>query len=510
MDNKLLLVKCITLLYRESQLPVKVENSADLVRTALETIKVSEIGIGIHTDRDTLISLKETAIEMCSSPQDHIYDLIDLLQRLKVNTGNDEKLYDALEQGMRDDLNESILKRTVTNIRKQILNHFKNQKIGEILNKASAEFKFNPDKIKNVDDFVRDMIAQLEPLAMSTAAKDPAVIDEVDIGDDKVMTEMFTKVSSVATSDRVYKTGWHGINRMLQGGFRPGEYWVLAGLQHKYKTGFSQSLFNQIAIYNKPLTQDPTKKPMMLLISFEDESVKRLQFMVQQLKYTETRAPVDIRDMSIEEMRGYIQTKLQVNGFHVRMLHVDPSMWGYRNLCHKVVELEAQGYNIEVLMVDYMFKMPTTGCVANGPIGSDFLDMMSRVRSFCIPRGILFLTPHQLSTECKILLRGNVTEDKLVKELVGKGYYEGSKRLDQVPDGILLIHLFNHNKESYLSIQRDRHRIPTICEEDDKYCLYKFPKGMPIPDDILGEDESLRKLSGFSSNASPDLFSLSI
>lgn len=46
---------------------------------------------------------------------------------------------------------------------------------------------------------------------------------------------------------------------MLQGGFRRGEFWLIPALQHKFKTGFSLSIFSQIALYNKPYLFDKNK-----------------------------------------------------------------------------------------------------------------------------------------------------------------------------------------------------------------------------------------------------------
>ena len=85
-------------------------------------------------------------------------------------------------------------------------------------------------------------------------------------------------------------------------------------------------------------------------------------------------------------------------------------------------------------------------------------------------------------------------EDQFVKEIAEKGYYSGCAQLDQECDLILNIHICKHNKETFLTIQRDKHRLPTILPEIDKYCIYKFPKGMPIPEDIEGEDQSMTKL----------------
>lgn len=508
MDNKLLLGKSATLLYRESQLADRSENSSELVRTVLENVQVSDIGIGINSDREVINALKTTILEMCSMPQDHVYDVTDLLQRFKINCGNDEKLYEAIKQGIVDEMSEASLKRSVVNIRRSINNHFREQKLNEVLHKASRTIKFEREKVKDVNQFITELMAQLEPLQINGNGKDPAVMGDLDIGNEQSMRDLFAEVKKLNTGVKLYKTGWQGFNRMTQGGLRPGETVVINALQHKYKTGFTLSLFKQLALYNRPHTEDPTKKPLLLRISFEDDLVSNLQFLYQNLKYNETMQPVDLENVTVDEMSAYVKEKLQVNGFHIKMLRVDPTQWTYRSVCNKIIELEAQGYNVEVLMLDYLMLLPTTGCINTGPGGTDMRDMLRRMRNFCASKKILFITPHQLSTEAKQLIRGGTPEDQFVKEIAEKGYFSGSKQLDQEMDLEIYIHLFKHNRETYFAVQRGKHRLPTIVNDDDKYYLMKFDKGVPLADDANGEDRSFPRLKAAPSNASEDLFKL--
>lgn len=500
MDNRLLLVKSLTLLFRESQLAIKTENSCDLIRTVLDDVRVSDVGIGINSDREIILALKNTVLEMCGNPVDHEYDVQELLQRFRLNVGEDDKLYDAICQGLDEDISESKLKRTIVNIRKSINNHFREQKINEILNKASYTFKYQRDKIKDVDQFVMEVVGQLEPLQMTNNDKDPAVLNDIDIGDEGSMNKAFHEVKNMRNTDGILKTGWEALNDMLQGGFRRGEMALIGALQHKYKTGFSLSIFKQIALYNVPFMLDSTKKPLLLRISFEDDIILNLQFLYQSLKYDETRVPVETDDISVEDMSAYVKQKLQVNGYHIKMMRVDPTQWSYKHICNKIIELEAQGYEIHLLMLDYLGMLPTVGCITTGPMGTDLRDMFRRVRNFCSHKKITTITPHQLSTEAKQLIRSGMPEDQFVKEIAEKGYYAGSKQLDQEFDIGLLLHIFKHNKETYMSVQRDKHRVPTIISDDKKYFLYKFPKTMPIPDDLPGENASFRKLPSGHSN----------
>lgn len=508
METKLLLCKAATLLYRESQLTDKTENSADLVRTVLESVQVSDIGIGINSDREVIMSLKTTILEMCGLPQDHVYEKTDILQRFRVNCGNDEKLYEAFKQGIEDEIQEASLKRSVINMRKGINAHFKEQTISKILTKASSDFKFGRDKIKSVDSYIADLIGQLEPLSMTVGGKDAAIIGDIDVGSEESLRTAFNNVQKMNSGQRVYKVGWPAINDMTQGGFRPSETWVIGGLQHKYKSGFNLSLFAQIALFNKPFNTDPNKKPLLLFISTEDSLDNSLQFLYQFLTYSETREFVDVNTVTIEEMVQCIRQRLQATGFHFKMIRVDPNGWTYKSICNKIIELEAQGYVIEAVDIDYLYKIPKTGC-ETGALGHDVMDQLSRMRSFFSSKGILFITPHQLSTGAKGILRaGVIPEQDFVKEITGRGFFEGTSALDRIYDGCLLIHLFKFNKETYFTVMLDKHRIPTVVDEDLKYCIFKFPKGMPIPYSPDGVNEAFTKMKAAPSNANDSLFQL--
>lgn len=508
MDHKILLAKSITLLYLESKIRDKIENSTELVRSVLENVQVSEIGVGLNTSRETILALKTTILEMCSNPLDHEYDRHVLIQRVKLNTENDEKLYEAIVHGLDDTLTEEQIKKMIGLIRGSIRHHFREEKIAEVLNKASYAFKYQREKIADTSKFLDDLELELAPLRATAEIKDPAIITEVDIGDDDHMHQLFGQVITTAEGGCVCPTEIPDLNDMLQGGFRVGLS-VIGALQHKYKTGFTLSIFSQIAQTSIPRNRDPNKKPLMLRISFEDDMTNNLQFLYQYLRFSETREPVSVRNVSKEEMGSYVKSKLQVNGYHIKMIRVDPSQWTYKSIFNKIMEYEAKGYVVEVLMLDYLHKIPKTGCLQSGPMGADICDLFNRVRNFCCAKDIIGITPHQLSTEAKQLIRNGVPEDQFVNEIAEKGFYEGTKQLDQIVDLEIYIHLFRHNGSWWLAVRRGKHRIPTILDDDaKKYFLLRFPKAMPIPAYRPGDEIGIRKLPSVASNVSEDLFNL--
>lgn len=515
MDNKLLLVKCVTLLYRQSLLATKGDDSVDLVRTAIESIKLPDIAVGINSDREILKDLRTTTLEMCENGPDHEYEKTELLQRLKMNTHSDSSLYDILVQGIEPEMSEASLKRTIVNIRKSLHNHFRDFKVGETLQKAFNSFHFHREKIKSVPTFISELCAQLEPFQITSGTKDAAVVSEIDIGDETQTAQVFENIKNQETGASLIKTGWQELNKMLQGGFRRGEEWMLGALQHNNKTGFSLSLFLQFALYNKPMMIDEKKKPLLLRISFEDDITTNMNFVykylktLDKLKAAHEAGKQDIAQSFDEEMEGleeivigettqaeiaaYVKEKLTVNGYEVKFMRVNPSEWTYMHICNKITELEAEGYEIHACMLDYLAMVPTTGCTV-GPAGTDLRDMYRRTRNFCSPRGILLFTPHQLSTDAKQLIRDQRTD--FLGEVANKGYLAGCKQLDQEIDGEMYIHIFKHKKRYYLGVQRGKHRGVPVLDDELKQFYLPFPKKGPIICDIWRNNVACRKLGG--------------
>lgn len=109
-------------------------------------------------------------------------------------------------------------------------------------------------------------------------------------------------------------------------------------------------------------------------------------------------------------------------------------------------------------------------------------------------RKILFITPHQLSTEAKMLKRQGV--ENFVQEIANKGYYDSCKTIDQEVDLEVYIDIVKINGRSYLTIQRGKHRKVGITPEADLFTVYRFEDVASIPDDIDGRDMSRKHAGG--------------
>ena len=79
----------------------------------------------------------------------------------------------------------------------------------------------------------------------------------------------------------------------------------------------------------------------------------------------------------------YIKDKLSINGYHIKMLRIDPTNWSFTQLFSKIIEYEAAGYEIHSAFIDYLSLIPTVGCINTGPGGTDLRDLFRRVRNYC-------------------------------------------------------------------------------------------------------------------------------
>lgn len=496
MDHKLLLTTGITLLYLESQLDTKSENSSNLVRRIILEAKLPEVSIGLDHSREILQALKNTAVWMCDQPLTAEYEAEDLLVRLKVDTKDDADLFQAFEKGIVSEVPQTKLKKLILTKKKQIHDHFRRVELGQIIRDISSTFMFRPDSIPDLGKFISEAMTKLEPFQVDAILRDPAIVSDVDFGNIESVAKAFENVKEMDMGFGVMKTGYQGLNRMLQGGFRRGEEWVIGALQHKYKTGMNLSIFDTIPLYNVPHMLDATKRPMILRITFEDTAEQNMRFIYEHLYENETGLKCTkehMKSMTAGDIAQYVITRLQATGYTLRVMYVDPTQWNYQNIINKCMEFEAEGFEIHCLFLDYLALINKKG-LAQGSIGDDIRDLFRRMKNFCTPRKILLITPHQLSSDAMGKIREGAVD--FVRDIAEKNYWDGCKRLSQEVDGELYIHIEKMNNRSFLTIMRGKHRGMPVMDEADKYLVLELHKIGGLRPDINGPDSSLKKVGG--------------
>src|SRR5437764_8182447 len=114
------------------------------------------------SERDIMISLKDTALMMCNDPTGHRYELVEMLQMLRMNLGDDTVTYEAMRDGLETELEEKTLQRTCTNLNKKLRDYFAYEKSQEILQNFAKKAKFEPERIGSWPKFYQQLQSELE------------------------------------------------------------------------------------------------------------------------------------------------------------------------------------------------------------------------------------------------------------------------------------------------------------------------------------------------------------
>ena len=496
MDSKYLLIRGISLLYVESLLASAVGSSGGLITEVIGFIEVPEVQLDVpDAERDELIGLINLCKYMANLPPEHKHVAQDIIQRVQLTVGGDENLMNSLKELLIKEYTDDDIRLISLSVRRELSEYVRERKAKAIILDMARKIKYKPNEIANVQQMVMDLRASLEVYESNSKEKDPAVISSSSLGNLQSVIDIFNQAKELNDEKGIMQTGIQGLNKMLQGGFRRGIEVVCGALQHNFKTGFSLTVFKQIALYNKPYMKDPTKKPLLLSISFEDHLHQNLEWLYRSLYENEYEQKADIKSTSAEEMAKYVIDRMGVNGYHVELIHVNPSNWTYRDIQDTILMYESMGYEIHFLRLDYLPMIQTTGCNENGPIGSAIRDLYRRIRNIASSKGITVYTPHQLSTEAKLLVRGGMEED-FVREIANRGYYDGCRTIDQEVDLELYIHIVEVDGRKWLCVQRGKHRgMSEDLTADEKYMVLPFYPIGSIRDDI-GKPNSARKRPG--------------
>lgn len=498
MDTKLLLVKCITILYLQGELTTVNNESANVtVNKVLELVKPADKSISTDFGHDIITSLRECLLWMSMNPLGFKYDIPTLKQRFLLITQEENYIYESLISMFIVDelLDEEIIKRMRFNMA-EINTALDKLEVTEVFKTYYKQTQFGSDTV-DWSTLIESVKASLEPYAElgrggATASSHPSIVNTIDFNDPASIGEALERSKDELSTKGVIKTPFKGINRLLgkHNGLRRGEYVVIPALQHNYKSGMVMDFFLGCALYNKPHMRDETKKPLNLRISFENTSQTDMENMYSRMMEMQTNERVDIATVDIETAAKYVNEKLTINGYHNKLYHIDPSDYTYMDLFNLIEELEADGYEIHLLTLDYLNMMSKKGC-NQGPHGEEIRDLFRRTRNFFSKRGITVVTPHQISTEAKTLLRNG--QSNFVQQIANKGYYDGCKRIDQEVDCEIYLHIVKVNGESYLTIQRGKHR-GVRTPMSDHYVVYLFDEISGLPFDVLVEDASRKSV----------------
>lgn len=496
MDNKLILVDLITLLYRDAERDGKGSDIPTFVRGVVDEIKANDAHIDVSSASDVIAALRTTVFWMLDHGTDVPFNREELLQRIRVNVAEETYLADTIEKSTVPLDDQKLIADSVARIEMKLRQEDAKKRLRETMKKLYTDVSFNAEGL-NWGTFVDTAISELEPYGamMTGRSVHEEMLTEIDLDNIESMAEALNRARDLNSSEGVLRLGQQGFNKMLGavGGIRRGDLVCLGALQHNYKSGALLHWPRMVAMYNKPYMMDETKKPLIIHITLENQAEDNAAIMCKWLKENETGVEYDIRDPEhnpVEEAQ-YIKEKLGVNGYHFKFFRFEGSNFNYSKLVALFRDLERE-YEIHLCSIDYLNLMSKEGCMG-GTDSAVIRDLFRRVRNYTNPRGIAVLTAHQLSSEAKQLKRQGV--ENFVKEVANKGYWADSKMIDQELDLEIIIDLARPGDgTTYFTAYRGKHRMPFITPESDLYTVYKFQEIGGLPDDLMGDSMALKKV----------------
>lgn len=538
MNNKQLLIKIFTLLYQETKQETVSELSRGLCARIIESIKLPEVTLGLDSERSILGNLIKTAKRVIENISEDGISVTELKQQFIIDCLDDSATRQALEAGLIEGLDDKERDIMIRSIRRELNNYLREESCRILLKEYHAKASFHAEEIPDMTAHIVELVGKLEPFITAKEQDDPALVARVILSDDTSDTsalEVYRDIKKTASGSRGYRTGFVHVNKMVAGVVDEGKLVTVSALNHNHKTGLTLALFRQFLMYNIPrpefiedegktleeleaeeqaivyspddwilyndpyvgkpvpvvalkdpfMGKTPKKKPLAIRISAEDEITDNMQKLFEDTYFNVEGKPAVAADFSDVEMASYVRKHLLRNGWHAHFERINPSEWTYRNIIQRVLDAEAEGYEVKIFMLDYLGMIPTKGC-ETGAIGHDLRDMFRRVRNAMSSRGILFITPHQLSSEAQRLER--LGGEDLVKKFRTGAYYAGSVQIAQEIDLEFFLHIEWYNGIKYLTIQRGKFRSTRTGKipEEHTYCALPFDvNGGGLQDDIL-------------------------
>lgn len=295
------------------------------------------------------------------------------------------------------------------------------------------------------------------------------------------------KVTKVAGT---FKTGWRGLNRMFgeRGGPARGESVVFAALSHNCKSLMLMNMAKWIINYNTPIIESGKGKPTILFVSLENEASDNLMSMYRSIYEALTQnSGLNRPD---EEVVEFIYEYFNRRGWTLIMERRVGDEFGYEDYKGMFEAYSKLGYYIVNVIIDYVNKMKKS---TNGKDGNHLAlqTLFENMINYTTEKGAAFFTAHQLNSEAARLASSGVTN---VVRKFNFEHLEDGKAPFKVPDVVIYCHIESNTYGiKYLTMSIRKHRYVNNTPERHKHTAYRFtPFG--IPDDIEGEDQSVRDI----------------
>ena len=492
MDNVILtLIKMISALYfnniSDDVNPLLNEEIHNIVKD----IKVDLRGNGLGNEDAAIESLRYT-VEWMLSITDSTYSRENIMQRLAINLQGSNEYIDACNSFLDINISAEGARKRVSEIMSELRFEKKRSKIKQLISIANAKINFSGEYI-NTQAFIGELMGSLGDLHSSSGNNEVAgLLGKVDFSNLDEIEAALNKSKDAAGEEGMLNTGLHGLNEACGGnGITRGAMVNFGALTHHYKSGILLDLALNIPVYNDPWMWDDKKKPLILRISFENTVEQDIAIMYKKLYEIKYGERCLLSKIDMNEAKLALKEHFEQRGYYFELKCYDPNAFTIYDLFDVINKYLDNGFEIHVVICDYLSQIADNTVGDRKDIKIQKTYEMARI--FCYPKGITFITGHQLSTAAQELSKDNPST--FVKRVCTGGWYMDCKSLHTKLDLEFVMHIVVHlDGRKYLSFARGKHRGGENTLLKHLYFLYMFQEFGGIVPDIGKEPMTLYEL----------------
>lgn len=485
-NPNLIMIQAICGLFINRRIAEPVGRLDGTVENMLAKVKgPSQTGEG--SESDIFQALKITVDWLRTTPKTNTVALVDLTERIRLNSGFATLYVECLERLLNEKILEEedfYLGERVKAICSELEHAYKAINIQATIAKAHRAISFGGEEV-DLTETIELLQKDLETIGQDR--KDPLEDNagRVNFADPESIIQCFDKSKESISTEGVLRTGLQGLNKMWGiGGYIRGGSYNYGALTHNYKSGMLLDHCRWLPVYNKPIMWDKNKKPMFLRLSFENMPEQDLPVMYKCIWEAEQQKELDLAEVDSREAAKYIYDKLSVNGYHFEILCFDPNKMSVWSIIEILQGFEAQGYEIHGVIIDYL-ELLTKGGGNTMRSDEKITYAFEVLRNHCFARGITQINAHQLSTEAQNISREGTAN--FAEKCSKGGWYMNCKSLHTKLDGECILHIHEMNGEDYLTFARGKNRTHHTTPARHKKFAYKFERYGGIVDDFHEE-----------------------
>lgn len=473
MEVKLLLLKAISLVYYRSHSNNGYNANTDLLLTqVLSHISLPDDVDNVSKERSHLLKLRSLLLWMTRNDPTYVYELSDLMTRIRVAVGDNDRLYELFLQNILHTTKETADDR-VTLLVNELTQYIALEDLTQLLRNASRNVAFSREKIEDIARWRAELISKLESLPIEGKRRVSNLARVIDISDSDSVAGIFEAAQAHIDPKMILKFPYVGLNDFTgpQQGLRRGDWSVHLALPGRNKTGVLLDSFVGWSVLNQPYTIKENTKAALLYVTIEDKMEVVFQKFYTILKQIDFGLPVKIVGVPFKEMAEYVKTRFEQNGW--KLFVAEFPVGGHNEEYIQLMrDIEDDGYELVGVGCDYVNLIGKQN-IAAAVTGDEIKYLHRKIRGYTAPRGIVHMTVHQLGPKAKEMFRVDPTD--YIRRLPGQGAMEGCSSLDTEADFLFYIDKAQHGKGAWWQqFQFDKHRRIGTLPDSLKYFAMKF------------------------------------